>query len=169
MRAPGSVSDPGAVPGSGPACVPLSAATERPDSLIAITPEPLDRAAVERFLEDPAAGARVIFEGIVRNHHDDRPVLHLEYEAYEEMALRQIEAIAGAITRRWPTYRVAIVHRVGHLEIGETAVIVGVSTAHRADAFEACRFGIDQVKADVPIWKREFYADGTSSWQENGC
>lgn len=137
--------------------------------MLAVTAEPLDRAAVDRFLEDPAAGARVVFEGIVRNHHDGRPVRHLEYEAYEEMALRQIEAIARAIAERWPTYRVAIVHRVGRLEIGDGAVVVGVSTAHRADAFEACRFGIDQVKADVPIWKREFYADGTASWQENCC
>ncbi|MBM3275050.1 MAG: molybdenum cofactor biosynthesis protein MoaE [Candidatus Sericytochromatia bacterium] len=137
--------------------------------MIEVSAESLDKAAVEAFLEDPAAGARVVFEGIVRNHHDGRRVLHLEYEAYAEMAARQMAAIAGEIKRRWPAYRVAIVHRVGRLEIGEAAVIVGVSTAHRADAFEACRFGIDRVKADVPIWKREFYADGTSSWQDNHC
>lgn len=111
----------------------------------------------------------MVFEGVVRNHHDGRPVLHLEYEAYPEMATRQIETIIAAMAQRWPTYRVAVVHRVGPLEIGDTAVIVGVATAHRADAFEACRFGIDQVKADVPIWKREYYSDGTASWQENCC
>jgi molybdopterin synthase catalytic subunit len=137
--------------------------------MIGVSAEPLDKAAVEAFLEDPAAGARVVFEGIVRNHHHGRSVLHLEYEAYAEMAARQMAGIAEELKRRWPAYRVAIVHRVGRLEIGEAAVIVGVATVHRADAFEACRFGIDQVKADVPIWKREFYADGTSAWQDNHC
>ena len=136
---------------------------------MAISPDPPDKAAIERFLEDPAAGARVVFEGVVRNHHDGHPVLYLEYEAYPEMARAQIEGIARAIAGRWPTCRVAIAHRIGRLEIGDTAVVVGVATAHRADAFEACRFGIDRVKADVPIWKREFYADGTASWQENCC
>ncbi len=137
--------------------------------LVAVSTEPIDREAIGRFLEDPAAGAQVVFEGIVRNHHDGRQVLHLEYEAYAEMARRQIQSIADTITERWPAYRVAIVHRIGRLEIGQTAVIVGVATAHRAEAFEACRFGIDQVKADVAIWKREFYSDGTASWQENAC
>ncbi|MBM3269860.1 MAG: molybdenum cofactor biosynthesis protein MoaE [Candidatus Sericytochromatia bacterium] len=146
----------------------MAVAAASPD-LLGIQPEPIDRAAVERFLADPTAGAVLVFEGVVRDHHEGRAVLRLEYESYPEMALGQIATIAAEMRVRWPVARVAIVHRIGPLDIGETAVIVGVATPHRAEAFEACRFGIDQVKADVAVWKREFYADGTSAWQENAC
>ncbi len=148
--------------------MPVAVAGASPD-LLGIQSEPLDRPHVDRFLADAKAGAVLVFEGVVRDHHDGRPVHHLEYETYQEMAMRQIAAIAAAMRGNWPLARIAIVHRVGRLEIGEAAVIVGVSSAHRAEAFEACRFGIDQVKADVAIWKREFYADGTAAWQDNHC
>jgi len=92
-------------------------------------------------------------------------VLHLEYEAYEEMALQELEAIAAETQRRWPVSDVRIVHRLGRLEIGEASVAVAVASPHRGEAFVACRFAIDTLKKSVPIWKKEFYADG-AVWLE---
>ncbi len=138
-------------------------------SWVHVTLEAIDPTAIDRHLEDPASGGRVLFEGVVRDRHHDRQVLALEYEAYAEMAGEQLRAIAATMTARWPIRRVAIVHRIGRLLVGETAVVVGVASLHRAEAFEACRYGIDAVKRDVPIWKHEHYADGTSRWQENDC
>ena len=132
--------------------------------LTAIGREPIDLAAIERHLADPACGAQVVFIGVVRAVDGGRAVRSLYYEAYEEMAAIQLEAIAVELRSRWPLARVAIMHRLGQLEIGQTAVVVGVSSPHRAEAFEACRFGIDAVKRDVTIWKRQDYADSTASW-----
>ncbi|MBU6429702.1 MAG: molybdenum cofactor biosynthesis protein MoaE [Cyanobacteria bacterium REEB65] len=129
----------------------------------------IDVAAVLQYLDGPHAGGRVVFEGCVRDHHDGRPVVGLEYEAYEPMALEQLQAIALQARRQWPLLKVAIVHRVGKLAIGDIAVVVGVSGGHRAEAFDGCRYCIDAVKADVPIWKREAYADGSAQWLDNRC
>jgi len=108
----------------------------------------------------PEDGALALFVGVVRNHNAGRPVRHLEYEGYEEMALSEMEAIAAEARRRWPVTEVRIVHRLGRIEIGEASVAVAASSPHRAEAFEACRFAIDTLKRRVPIWKKEFYADG---------
>jgi molybdopterin synthase catalytic subunit len=108
----------------------------------------------------PADGALCVFLGVVRNENAGRPVLHLEYEAFEEMALSILDEIEGEARRRWPVTGVRIVHRLGRLEIGEASVAVAVSSPHRADAFAACRYLIDTLKAKAPIWKKEFYADG---------
>jgi molybdopterin synthase catalytic subunit len=116
-------------------------------------------------LTAPADGALCLFLGVVRNENGGRPVLHLEYEAYDEMALGMMEDIAARAAARWPVSEVRVVHRVGRLEIGEASVAVAVASPHRAEAFEACRFVIDTLKATVPIWKREFYADG-AVWLE---
>ena len=134
-----------------------------------VAPEAIDMAAVDRHLEDRASGGRVLFEGVVRDRQHDRQVLSLDYEAYAEMACEQLQAIAATMTARWPIRRVAIVHRIGRILVGEIAVVVGVASPHRAEAFEACRYGIDAVKREVPIWKHEHYADGHSLWQENDC
>lgn len=144
-------------------------ATAAAREVIAIVSEAIDAAALARHLDDPRCGGRVVFEGIVRDHHGGRGVCRLEYDAYLEMAVAQLEAIAREMAFRWPVGKMALVHRIGPLAIGEMAVFVGVATPHRAEAFEACRFGIDAIKRDVPIWKREFYADGTSAWQDNHC
>jgi molybdopterin synthase catalytic subunit len=105
-------------------------------------------------------GAVALFVGVVRDHHQGRAVRHLEYEAYEEMALPLMEELEADTRRRWPVSDVRIVHRLGRLEIGEASVAVAVASAHRAEAFAACRHAIDTLKKTVPIWKKEFYEDG---------
>src|SRR6202167_1434940 len=122
-------------------------------------------AEIAASLKAPADGAQVVFEGIVRNHSGGRATLYLEYEAYEAMALAGMRAIVGEMHRRFPVDRAAMVHRLARIEIGETAVLVVVSSVHRAAAFEACRFGIDELKRRVPIWKKEYFEDG-AIWAE---
>ena len=126
--------------------------------MVRLTLEPIDVAALT-----PAAaedGAVCLFLGVVRNENGGRAVRHLEYEAYEEMALPLMEEIAAEARRRWAVTAVRIVHRLGPLQIGEASVAVAVTAPHRGPAFEACRYAIDTLKATVPIWKKEFYADG---------
>jgi len=106
-----------------------------------------------------------LFVGVVRDQNAGRPVLRLEYEAYEEMALSEMQAIDREARRRWPITEIRIVHRLGRMEIGEASVAVAVASPHRDEAFEACRFAIDTLKKTVPIWKKEFYADG-AVWLE---
>lgn len=105
-------------------------------------------------------GAAVVFEGVVRNHTRGRRTLYLDYEAYEEMALRQMEELAQQALKQFQVRDVALVHRLGRLRIGETSVLIVVASAHRAAAFDACRWLIDTLKRTVPIWKKEFFEDG---------
>jgi molybdopterin converting factor subunit 1 len=105
-------------------------------------------------------GAAVVFEGVVRNQTRGRKTLHLDYEAYEEMALRQMEALAQQALGQFQVRDVALIHRLGRLEIGETSVLIIVASSHRAAAFDACRWLIDTLKRTVPIWKKEYFADG---------
>ena len=105
-------------------------------------------------------GAVVIFEGIVRNHTRNRQTLFLDYEAYEPMAATQMNAVADKVLANFKIREIAIVHRLGRLEIGETSVLIVVASAHRAAAFDACRFAIDCLKRTVPIWKKEHFVDG---------
>jgi len=125
--------------------------------------EPIDLTALAAT--EPRDGALCLFVGVVRNENQGRPVVRLEYEAYEEMALPMMEEIAREARRRFPVSEVRLVHRLGPLEIGEASVAVAVASPHRAEAFSACRFAIDTLKATVPIWKKEHYADGTA-WLE---
>jgi molybdopterin synthase catalytic subunit/molybdopterin converting factor small subunit len=120
----------------------------------------LDEQEVAARVEGPDAGGVVSFIGRVRNHARGQSIEHLEYEAYPEMAEREMEKIADEAGEKWPGTRVAIAHRVGHLEIGDAAVVVVAASAHRGEAFEACRFAIDTLKVTVPIWKREVATDG---------
>jgi len=115
-------------------------------------------------LLDRTAGAYVGFEGWVRDHNEGRQVLNLEYEAYEELGLKEGEKIVQDVKSRFGVTEARCVHRVGKLEIGDLAVWVGVSSPHRDEAFTACRYIIDQVKHRVPIWKKEQYTDGDSGW-----
>jgi len=110
--------------------------------------------------ERPEDGAIVIFDGIVRNHSRNRQTQYLEYEAYEKMALKQMEALATEARATFAIRNVALVHRLGRLEIGESSVLIAVYSAHRAAAFDACRWLIDTLKKTVPIWKKEFFIDG---------
>jgi len=111
-------------------------------------------------MERPEDGAIVIFDGIVRNHSRGRPTLYLDYEAYESMAIEKLKELAAEARRRFAIRNVAIVHRLGRLEIGESSVLIAVFSAHRAPAFDACRWLIDTLKRTVPIWKKEHFADG---------
>jgi molybdopterin synthase catalytic subunit len=111
-------------------------------------------------LERPQDGAIVIFDGIVRNHSRGRPTRYLEYEAYEEMAQKIMGELAEQALAKFPIRNIALVHRLGHLEIGESSVLIAVFSAHRAAAFEACRWLIDTLKKTVPIYKKEFFEDG---------
>lgn len=113
----------------------------------------------------PRDGAVVAFEGIVRNNFQGRATLYLEYEAYEPMALRKMREIGAEMRARFPIDRVAMIHRLGRLEIGETSVLIVVSAPHRDAAFDACRYAIDTLKSVVPIWKKEFFANG-AAWAE---
>ena len=129
--------------------------------------EPIEVAALRRKMADPADGAVVVFEGTVRNHARGKEVLYLEYEAYEPMALAKLEEIGTMVRQRFPIRDISIVHRLGRMEHSECSVAIVVVSAHRAPAFEACRFAIDTLKARVPIWKKELYADG-SAWLDGG-
>ena len=126
-----------------------------------ITPDRLTVDTIVAQLADPAMGAVVTFVGVVRCETGGREVLYLEYEAYPEMAEQVLEQIADEVRSRWSEIRgVAIVHRVGRLEIGDTAVVIALSAAHRAQLFDALHYTIDRVKEVAPIWKKEVWTDG---------
>jgi molybdopterin synthase catalytic subunit len=127
---------------------------------IELTREVIPNAAIAREVRADEDGAVATFDGCVRNHSYGRATLHLEYEAYESMALAKMHEIAAHLRATFPINRVAIVHRLGRLEIGETSVFIAVGSAHRAAAFDGCRYAIDTLKKTVPIWKKEFFADG---------
>jgi molybdopterin synthase catalytic subunit len=120
----------------------------------------IDAAAVTAAVADPATGATVTFVGTTRDHNDGRSVTRLEYEAYPEMAIAEMRAIGETAQQRWPIARIAIVHRIGVVPIGEASVVIAVSAGHRRAAFEACHFAIDRLKEIVPIWKKEHFEGG---------
>ena len=125
--------------------------------------QPLEPDRVVATLSAPHEGGVVTFVGMVRDHQNGRRVTHLEYSAYLPMAEAECGRIVREAEGKWPV-RVVLQHRIGSLAVGEPAVVVGVASAHRAPAFEACRYVIEEVKRRVPIWKKEFYTDGTVSW-----
>jgi molybdopterin synthase catalytic subunit len=139
-------------------------ATPSPD-ITSLVHEPIDPAALAAYVRGNGDGAIVIFDGFVRDHSKNRRTLYLEYEAYEPMALAKIQEIAAHLHSHFPIHRVAMVHRLGRLEIGETSVYIALSAAHRAAAFDACRYAIDTLKRSVPIWKKEYFEDG-SMWAD---
>lgn len=129
-----------------------------------ISPTPIDPAAWQRQLGDVRAGACVTFEGWVRNRNEGQPVLSLEYEAYALLAETEGDRILAEARDKFALLSAAGVHRVGHLQLGELAVWVGVTAEHRGAAFDACRYIIDEAKARLPIWKKEHYASGATAW-----
>lgn len=142
----------------------LFAVTAQPLSLEAVTRAAVDELA--RLTQRPGAtGAVTSFLGLVRDHHQGRQVMRLEYEAYEPLAVKMFERIAGESRAIWPDAVVAIHHRTGPLAIGEASVAIGAASAHRAEAFFACRFAIERLKQVAPIWKREFF-EGGDVWVE---
>jgi molybdopterin synthase catalytic subunit len=135
--------------------------------LLAIGPAPLELNALVVALGDRggADGAVVTFLGLVRNHNAGRQVRYLEYEAFEPLALKAFARITDELKERWPGARVALHHRIGRLEVGQASVAIAVASAHRAEAYAACRYVIERVKQIAPIWKREFF-EGGDVWIE---
>lgn len=128
-----------------------------------LTRDPIEIAALVAAIQSAQRGAVVTFEGVVRDHHEGRSVVDLEYSAYEPMAESIAAAVVAEAKNRWPV-QVGLAHRIGRLAIGEVAVAVVTAGDHRDEAFSACRYVIDEVKRRVPIWKRERYLDGSESW-----
>ena len=128
--------------------------------MIEIVQSTIDRRQVVDSVAKPGSGAIVTFDGTVRDNARGKPVTHLYYDAYSEMAIKELQKIRHQAMQRWPLNEMSIVHRIGGMGIGESSVFVAVSSAHRGDAFEACRFAIDTLKTTVPIWKKEHYQDG---------
>lgn len=131
----------------------------------AITTTPLDPASLARALDVAGCGAVATFVGLVRDHNLGRRVLHLEYEAYEPLALRGLELIVGEARQQWPAVKLLIHHRIGRMEIGEASVAIAAASPHRADAFAAARYAIERIKQIVPIWKHEHF-EGGEVWLE---
>jgi len=142
-----------------------AASVERKRQFVELVREPIRVAELVSELKSPEDGAVAVFEGIARNHSGGRRTLYLEYEAYEAMALVKMRELAAGMRAQFPVDGVALVHRLGRLAIGETSVFIGVSSAHRRAAFDACRLGIDTLKRTVPIWKKEYFEDG-AVWAE---
>jgi molybdopterin synthase catalytic subunit len=129
-----------------------------------VTLEPLSVQQINDYVKCPTDGAVVTFDGIVRNNFDGRAVRYLEYEAYAEMAESKMAEIGAEVRRKFSIGNIAIVHRLGHLEIGESSIVVAVAAPHRHAAFEACAYAMDRVKAEVPVWKKEYFGDGEDHW-----
>jgi MoaE-MoaD fusion protein len=129
--------------------------------------ERIDIQKVIESLQKPEDGALVVFEGVVRNHSQDKAVRFLEYDAYESMALKKLEEVGSRAKSEYAIRDIAIVHRLGHMNVGECSIVIAVASAHRGPAFDACRFAIDTIKEVAPIWKKEFYEDG-EIWIEGG-
>lgn len=137
---------------------------------IAIVDSPLRAEEAIRFVTDAAAGGIDVFLGTTRaeTHPDGRTLLRLDYEAYPEMAIRVLHDLAKRARERFPIIKLAILHRTGAVSVGEPSVIIAVSCPHRAESFDACRFLIDKLKVEVPIWKKEIWSDQTTSWVDPG-
>ena len=128
-----------------------------------VTNQPIDLSELVRHVTDPEAGAIVTFIGTTRNNNEGRKVIALDYEAYPEMAEKELARIGADANNQWPLCRIAIVHRLGPVQIGEASVMIAVSSAHRHAAFAASRFAIEEIKKTVPIWKKEVF-DGGEVW-----
>jgi len=129
-----------------------------------VTTEPLSVQQVNDLVKRSTDGAVVTFDGIVRDNFDGRPVRYLEYEAYAAMAEKKLAAIGAEVRQKFAIGEIAMMHRIGRLEIGESSIVIAVAAPHRQAAFEACAYAMDRVKAEVPVWKKESFADGADHW-----
>jgi molybdopterin synthase catalytic subunit len=139
------------------------------DVMIKLQTDPLDYFALTELVRRPDCGAVVTFLGTVRDLTGERLTVALDYEAYPAMAEKKMAEIEADTRSRWQVGEIALVHRLGHLEVGDVSVAVAVSCPHRGEAFEACRHAIDRLKELVPIWKKENWADGTTEWVHPGA
>ncbi len=134
------------------------------DSWIHLQHDQLDVQKVADFLYDPRAGGVDIFVGTTRQWTDKKETIELGYECYEPMALKEMDLLVIEVFDKWPVVKACVLHRLGIVPVAEASVIIGVSTPHRGDAFEATRYLIDRLKVQVPIWKKEHYTDGSTEW-----
>lgn len=148
----------------------ISPLKQQSNDNFAITLAPLSLVDVYSLADDPANGAVIVMSGTVRNQTHGRPVVCLEYQAYQPMALNIFATIAQEIRQKWSSVnRVVIHHRMGRLQIGEISVLVAIGSPHRSEAFAACQYAIDTLKHNAPIWKKEHWADGESTWVSIGA
>ena len=133
-----------------------------------ITREKIDLERIRSDAHQPKAGAMILFCGDIRNHSHGKEVIAVEYDAYPSMAIKQIEKIVDFAKQQWPLEHVQVLHRLGKLEVLECSIVIAVASAHRKDAYQASQYIIDTIKRSVPIWKREYFADGTTEWSQ-GC
>jgi molybdopterin synthase catalytic subunit len=136
----------------------------RRNLLVCVTADAIGADEALAFVADPGAGGTCVFLGTVRDHSDAGGVTGLAYEAWEEQAVRRLSELGDELFERWPMCKAAFLHRFGDLVVGDVSVVVACSAPHRAEAFEACRHGIEQLKRDVPIWKKEHLVSGESGW-----
>jgi molybdopterin synthase catalytic subunit len=133
--------------------------------MFAITREPLDPAPLVDAVRRDESGAVALFYGVVRNENMGRNVQYLEYDAYPEMAIKKMQEVADEVRAKFPVTGVGVLHRIGRLEVGETSLLVAVSSGHRGEAFAACHYAVDRIKQIVPVWKKEVWEDG-EAWIE---
>ncbi len=133
--------------------------------MFVVTREPLDPKALVDSVRRDESGAVALFYGVVRNNSEGRRVLYLEYDAYPSMAVKKMREVARQVRARWPITDIAVAHRIGRLEVGETSLLVAVSAPHRREAFEACHYAVDRIKEIVPVWKKEVW-EGGETWAE---
>ena len=133
--------------------------------MFAITHEPLDPAPLVDAVRRDESGAVALFYGVVRNENMGRNVQYLEYDAYPEMAIKKMKEVADEVRAKFPVTGIGVLHRIGRLEIGETSLLVAVSSGHRSEAFAACHYAVDRIKQIVPVWKKEVWEDG-EAWIE---
>jgi molybdopterin synthase catalytic subunit len=131
---------------------------------VEVTEAALDPQRLAELVRRDEAGAVLVFQGVARNNSEGRQVVALEYDAYPKMAVRKLREVAQDVRARWPVTGIAVQHRTGRLAIGEASLLVAVSSAHRAEAFEACLYAVDRIKQTVPIWKKEIWQDGDGAW-----
>ncbi|HAY77618.1 MAG TPA: hypothetical protein DCY33_07220 [Gemmatimonadetes bacterium] len=131
-----------------------------------VGPEEIDSTKLLSRVGSDEDGAALLFIGVVRNHADGRPVSGMRYDSYVEMSQRELKSIAAEAAERLGTDRLAVEHRIGELQIGEISVAIAVSSPHRAESFDATRYIIEEIKKRLPVWKKEYYEDGTDSWVE---
>jgi len=132
--------------------------------MVRVTADPLSVDEALAAVADPGAGGTCVFMGTVRDHSEAGDVTGLRYEAWEELAVTRLQELADELAEKWPVKKVAILHRTGDLSVGEASVVIACSAPHRADAFEACRHGIERLKEDVPIWKKDELTSGEAHW-----
>ena len=140
---------------------PVSGGSDGP---FRVTSDPLDPNELLAAVRKDESGAVVLFHGVARNNSEGRSVIALEYDAYPSLAEKKLREVASEVRRRWPVTAIAVLHRTGRLAIGETSLLVAVSSAHRQEAFEACHYAVDRIKQIVPVWKKEIWEDGTGEW-----